>query len=213
MSTKNIKEGLSAIANEVLKDEDNEAEKTMQEAETQAKEILKIAKENADQTYKTIIDEAEAKTQTEKRRIESLTEVEARNRLLQTKEALIDEAFDKAHAKLQELVKTDAYHEHLLQLIEEAAQKLGSKNLVVHLNARDKDWLTQDMLAQLSEKLQVNLKIAKKTENCLGGCKVETPEGNVSFDNTLESRLEQRKPELRLKAAKIMFEEANENAS
>jgi vacuolar-type H+-ATPase subunit E/Vma4 len=212
MSTKSIKEGLSAIANEVLEDVGKEAENIIQEAEARAKDTLKMAKEEADQTYITIVGEADVKTQAEKRRIESLTDVEARNRLLQTKEALVDEVFERVVAKLQELVKTEGYHEYLPRLIEEAAQKMDSKNLIVHLNAADKAWLTQDKLSQLSEKLRVNLRIAKEPEHCLGGCRIQTPKGDVTYDNTLESRLEQRRPELRMKAAKIMFEEAKENA-
>jgi vacuolar-type H+-ATPase subunit E/Vma4 len=208
MNTKSIKEGLSAIANEVLADVDKEAENIVQEAEARAKDTLKTAKENADQTYQTILDEAAVKTQAEKRRIESLTEVETRNQLLETKEAIVNEVFGRALAELQELVKTEVYHEHLTRLIEEAARKIASKNLIVHLNAADKAWLTQDKLSKLSEKLQVNLRIAKKPEQCLGGCRVQTPGGDVAYDNTLESRLEQRRQELRLKAAKIMFEEA-----
>jgi V/A-type H+-transporting ATPase subunit E len=208
MSTKSIKEGLSAIANEVLGDVGKEAENIVQEAETRGKDTLTLAKEDADQTYITIVNEAATKTQAEKRRIESLTEVEARNQLLQAKEALVDEVFGKALAKLQELVKTEVYHVQLLRLIEEAAQKIASKNLIINLNAPDKAWLTQDKLSQLSEKLQANLRIVEKPENFLGGCRVQTPEGDVTYDNTLESRLEQRRPELRMKAAKIMFEEA-----
>jgi V/A-type H+-transporting ATPase subunit E len=208
MSTKSIKEGLSAIANEVLEDVAKEAENIVQEAEAQAKDTLKTAKENADQTYQAILNEAAVRMHAEKRRIESLAEVETRNQLLETKEALVDEVFGKALTELQELVKTEVYHDYLLRLIEEAARKIASKNLIVHLNVADKAWMTQDKLSKLSEKLQANLRIAKKPEQCLGGCRVQTPEGDVTYDNTLESRLEERRQELRLKAAKIMFEEA-----
>ena len=211
MSTKNIKQGLSAIANEVLKDVGSEAETIIQQAESQAKDTLGKAKEDADQTYKTIVEEAAAKTLAETRSIDSQAEVEVRNMLLQTKEELVDEAFTKALGKLQDLTKTEAYHQRLLDLIQEAAEKMTAKNLFVQLNAADQAWLTQDKLNQLSERLQIDLKIMKKPENFLGGCKVQTPAGDVIYDNTFESRMEQFRPELRLKVAKAMFAEEKGN--
>jgi vacuolar-type H+-ATPase subunit E/Vma4 len=54
---------------------------------------LKGAKEQADQNFKAIITQAKSKTEAEKRKIASVTEVEMRNRLLQTKEDLVDVSF------------------------------------------------------------------------------------------------------------------------
>ena len=213
MSTNSIKKGLSAIANEVLKDVGSEAETIIQQAESQAKDILRKAKQDADLTYKTIIEEAAANTLAETRRIDSLAEVEVRNMLLQTKEELLDEVFSKAISKLQDLTKTEAYHQLLLDLIQDAAKKMTAKNLLVQLNATDQAWLTHDKLSQLSERLQINLKIAKKPENFLGGCRVQTLEGDVIYDNSLESRMEQFKPDLRLKVSKAMFAEEKKNVN
>ena len=71
-------------------------------AENEAKETLRVAKEQADKTYHAILAEANQKAEGEKRKIASVTEVELRNRLLQTKEDLVDEAFEKALVKLKE---------------------------------------------------------------------------------------------------------------
>ena len=51
-----------------------------------------------------------------------------RNRLLQTKEDLVDAAFEKALAKLKNFVETDEYHDYLLKtytrcLLKESAKK------------------------------------------------------------------------------------------
>ena len=56
------------------------------------------------------MNQATAKAEAEKRKIASVTEVEMRNRLLQTKEDLVDTAFDKAVLKLKNFVKTEEYH-------------------------------------------------------------------------------------------------------
>ena len=156
-----IKDGLSAIAKEVIGDVQKEAEAIILAAEKEAKETLRVAKEQADKNSQAIISEAKAKAENEKRKIASVTEVELRNRLLQTKEDLVDAAFDKALIKFKEYVETKDYHDYLLKLIEEATKRIDQKNLVVQLNAKDKTWLTQEVLNHLSKKLRLQIKVVR----------------------------------------------------
>jgi V/A-type H+-transporting ATPase subunit E len=199
------KHGISAIANEVIGDVQKEAVALITEAENTAKETLKAAKEQADQNYQTVLNQANAKIEAEKRKIASVTEVEMRNRLLQSKEDLVDLAFEKALTKLKAFAKSKDYHEYLLNLIENNAQKMGQKNLVVQVNAKDQGWLTQDMLDRLGKKLQCEIKLSEATENYLGGCKIQTADSKIIYDGTLDNRLQELKPVLRVEVAKILF--------
>jgi len=200
-----IKEGLSAITSEVLGDVQKEAEAIILAAENEAKETLKAAKKQADQKYQTIIDQAKTKAEVERRKMTSVTEVEIRNLLLQTKEDLVDNAFEKALVKLQDFVKTKEYHEHLLKLIEEVAKKIEGESLLVQVNSEDKTWLKQEMLNSLSKKLRRELKLSGETEDFIGGCKIQTVDGKITCDSTIDNRLQELKPALRVEAAKILF--------
>ncbi len=201
-----IKKGLSAIANEVLEDVQKEAEDIIVSAENQAKETLKVGKEQAVQNYQTLMNQATTKAEGERRKIASVTEVEMRNRLLQTKEGLVDTAFDKALVKLKDFVATEEYHGYLLELIKEVAGRIGQKNLVVKVNAKDTGWLTQDMLNPLSKKLHCEIKLSEQTEDFIGGCKIETADSKIAYDSTIDNRLKELKPTLRVEVAKILFE-------
>ena len=203
MSQKN---GLSAIANEVLSDVQKEAEAIILAAENEAKETLKAAKEQAKQTYLTIIDQATEKVEAEKRKIASVTDVEMRNLLFQTKEDLVDLAFEKAESKLRDFAKTEKYHAYLLQLVEKGARRIGQKKLAVQVNAVDKAWLTQVSLDRLSRKLDCELRLLDETANCIGGCKIQTIDGRISYDSTLDNRIQELKPILRAEVAKILFD-------
>ncbi len=207
MSVSNVKDGLSAIANEVLEDVRKEAEALVTAAEKEAKEILRAAKEEADKNYLTITDQAKAKAEAEKRRISSLTEIEARNQLLLTKEAVVDMAFDKAQEELITFASTKEYNAYLWKLIEKIAKRMPSKKLVLFVNDKDKAWLAQGNLTQLTKRLQLDLDLSDRTENCIGGCRIETADGKVSYDSTFENRLNELKSVLRLAVAKILFTE------
>jgi V/A-type H+-transporting ATPase subunit E len=201
-----VRNGLLAITTEVLADVQKEAETIILTAEKEAKQALNIAKEQADKTYSSITDQASAKAESEKRKIASVTEVEMRNQLLRTKEELVDAAFDKAFAKIKDFVKTEDYHRYMLKLIEHVAKDMGQKDLAILVNAKDRAWLTQDVLNSLSKKIGGELKLSDRNEDYVGGFKIQTLNGKITYDSTLDNRFKELKPILRVEVAKIMFE-------
>ena len=205
MSAKN---GITAITNDVIGDVQKEAESIILAAENEAKATLKSAKEQADKIHRAIITKAKANAEAEKRKIASITEVEMRNRSLQTKEDLVDIAFEKALVELKNFVETEDYHDYLVKLIQSAAEKMGQKNMVVQVNAKDNNWLTQDLLKRLSKKCHCELRLSDKPEDYLGGCLIQSEDGKIICDVTLDNRLQELKPVLRVELAKILFGEA-----
>jgi vacuolar-type H+-ATPase subunit E/Vma4 len=199
------KSGVAAIADEVIGDVQKEAEAIISEAENQAKEILRVAKEKADQTFRQIVAESKEKAESEKRKIASITEVDLRNRLLQTKEALVGQAFEKTVNGLKDFVKTEQYPSYLLRQIEEIAEKMQQKILIVEVNLKDKTWLTPDLLKPAQKKLNVVFQISDQTQEYIGGAKLSSADGKIIYDGTLDNRLEELKPELRIEIAKQLF--------
>jgi len=202
-----IKEGLAAIANEILEDVKREAEEAIHEAEKKAEETLKKAKKEAEKIRNQLLAEAKEEGEVERRKILSQTEMEVRNRLLEEKENLINEAFSRALNRLEDFIQTEEYYDCLLQLISSAAKKICSKDLIIYVNSRDKERLLKKGFKRFCREADVKLKLADETLNRLGGCIIKTPDGRVSYDNTFENRLERLKHTLRIKVAKILFEE------
>jgi V/A-type H+/Na+-transporting ATPase subunit E len=203
------KSGVVAIADEVIGDVQKEAEAIIIAAQNEAKETLRVAKEQADKTYHEILNEANKKAEGEKRKIASVTEVELRNRLLQTKENLVDEAFEKTLAKLTIFVETTEYQTYLIKVVEDVAKRMDQSVLIVEVNAKDKAFLTAELLKKVSNKLKVELILSEQTPNYIGGCKVQTQDGKIVYDATLDNRLQVLKPELRAQIAKSLFGETS----
>lgn len=201
-----IKKGLVALASEVLEDVKREAGEVIREAEKKAEEILRKAKEEAEEARERLLNEAKEKGEIEKRKIESLTEMEMRNELLKAKEELANAAFDKTLSRLREFVQTESYYGCLLKLISEAVEKIDSDTVVVYVNSKDREWLSHGQLDSLSEKLRVKMTLADEPQDCIGGCIVKASSEKISYDNTFENRLRMLKPVLRIKIAKILFE-------
>jgi V/A-type H+-transporting ATPase subunit E len=202
-----IKNGISSISDEVVGDAQKEAEAKILAAEKEAKETLHAAKREGDEKYRELVAHAKARAESERRKIASVTEVEMRNLLLGTKEELVNIAFEKAIAKFKNFIETDEYHTYLLKLIEDIAQKIGGNDLVVEVNAADASWLTQEMLSPLSKKLKAELKLVKSNEQFIGGCIIQTGNGKIIYNSTIDNRLQELKPSLRVEVAKILFGE------
>ncbi len=203
----NVKDGLAAIAGEVLGDVQKESENIILEAETEAKKILHLAKVEADQVYSSIFNQAKNKAEAEGRKIASLTEVEIRNQILQAKEEQVDAAFEKAIGMLKDFTDSSEYRVYMLKLIERASKKISSKSLTITINAKDKGWLNQEELDKISKKLNLDLKLSDQTPDIIGGCIIRTEDEKVTFDSTINSKLDELKASLRTEVAKILFEE------
>ncbi len=205
MSATNVKEGLSAIAREVLEDVQREAEALIASAEKDAQRTLRAAKDEAEKNYQATVDLGTAKAEAEKRKNMSLTEVDIRNRLLQTKETLVDKALQTAQERLSAFTKTKRYHTYLLELIEGTAKKIRSKSLIISVNATDRAWLAQGEFKKLARKLHLELTLAEKAETVMGGCKIQTADGKIVADNTFDNRLQELRPTLRVEVARVLF--------
>ncbi len=205
-----IKDGLTAIASEVLEDVKKEAEAIILKAEKEAKSNLRVAKEEAERDYEVSLNDAKTKAEAERKRIVALTEVETRNRLLQTKETLVNVAFEKAWIKTVAFTKTGEYPSYLISLIVEAAKRINQKKLNVYLTAEDKQKLTKTDFDNLTAELQAQLSFLEIAGEYIGGCKVESEDGRIVYDNTIENRFLQLKPSLRLEVAVVLFAKEGE---
>jgi V/A-type H+/Na+-transporting ATPase subunit E len=202
-----IKEGLASIADEILEDVKKESEKIIRDAETKAEEILRDAKTEAESTRSRILTEAKEKSELEQKKMQSLTQIEIRNMQLQVKENYIKDVFDNVIVRLKQFVESDSYPSCLLNLIEEAVKQIDTEKPVVYVNSKDQKLLKNGALDELAKKMKKNLTLADETVKCLGGCVVKTPDGKLSHDNTFEERLHVLKPSLRIKIAKMLFQE------
>ena len=172
--------------------------------------MLENSKELADQAYLSIIKKAEVTEQAEEKRIASLGDIEVRNKLLQTKDELVDKAIQIAIEKLESFTKTDQYYNFLQKQIERAALGMNSKKLSIQINGKDKMWLSNKKLQELSQKFGVELTITEKSPEFIGGCKIKTPDNNITYDGTIDNRIAELRLTLRSQIANMLFTETNQ---
>ncbi len=184
--------GVDKIKSKILEDAKAEANKIISKAEEEKAKILEKAKEEAEKRKAEILKKGEKEAEMTKNRIISEAKLEAKKKLLETKEEIIEMAINKLKEELTKLPEQPDYKDKLIKLIKEGAISLGGGDLVVRLNKRDIELIDDSTLWNLEKEVESVTKkvtVLKKGEpvDIVGGCIIETADGLKSLDNSLEA--------------------------
>jgi V/A-type H+/Na+-transporting ATPase subunit E len=146
-----------------------------------------------------IIESAKKQAENLKRQIIGSARLGARNQELLTIENAVNKAFEEAKKKLQALGSTDRYKELLKQMVEESMSAVGESNaVIIECNKNDVE-LVRNVVSELQTggKLQQQATVSDQHIDVLGGIRIKSADGTMSYDNTLDSRIERLKPLIR----------------
>lgn len=156
-----------------------------------------------------IIESARKQAENLKRQIVGSSRLGARNKELVMIENSVNEAFEKARARLASSATasggkdSESYRALMARLIEESLPSVGSDEVVIECTKNDAD-LVRKIVADLSKKSKVKATVSDRPIDALGGVRVKSADGTMTFDNTLDSRIERLKPLIRKNIAKML---------
>ncbi|MEX2739468.1 MAG: V-type ATP synthase subunit E [Candidatus Wukongarchaeota archaeon] len=195
----------------ILSDAKAEAEEFIEKAKAEVEEILSKAEEKAQKEAQEILARGERELEAEKRRSLGKIRLAEKMRKLKAMEEHIDKAFEETLESLRELARTSDYKEILANFIVEGGIGLGGGELKVMARKEDIKDINAGQLAEVIAKETGNettVSLSEANVNCAGGVIVQLKDGSIIIDNTFEARLERDRRDLRVKIAKILFEEA-----
>jgi len=141
--------------------------------------------------YDKIISDGKKEADKIEKQITGSADIEARNKQLMALEEAVDKVFSTALDQIKNADRSGDYPNLVKTLIEEAIQILGTSEISISTNAKDKD-IVQSTLSQFS-----GAELSSETIDCLGGIKVKSKDGAMTFDNTIDARIERLKPLIR----------------
>jgi V/A-type H+-transporting ATPase subunit E len=199
-------EGIAKIKERILEEAREEKQKLVEKAQAQARDIEAKYEHKAKEMLNDILDKAGKAAEEKKRRILSMAQLENRKALLQAKQQIIDEVFEKAKAQLEKMPD-----ENYCGLIADMLMKSAiTGNEEVLISEHDKNRITQDFLAKVNENLkglgkQGNLRISETPGRMIGGFILKSED--LEVNNTFDSLINMEREELETEIAKILFEE------
>jgi V/A-type H+/Na+-transporting ATPase subunit E len=155
-----------------------------------------------------IIESAKKQAENLKRQIVGSGRLAARNQELLMIEGAVNNAFEEARKKLATSGGKDSYRALMSTIIEESVSSVGSGEVVIECNKNDVE-LVRKILADLRNRnTSVQAKVSDHNIDVLGGIRVKSADGTMTYDNTIDSRIERLKPLIRKNIAQMLRGEA-----
>lgn len=194
-------EGMERIRESILAEARTQAEAIIKEAEDKVKEMEIQAEKRAEELTKNRFERAEVEAQEAQKRMLSMAELELKKQSLEAKQSIIDQAFDKALVKLNNLPE-EKYAAMIVTALGSVGIK-GGEELIVPPQDREK--FQKGLLKRINDKLGFELKLSDEDRGIQGGfiVKVDGVEINNSFETLL--RMEREKVESEI--ADILFQQ------
>ena len=182
---------LEESIDKILSQSQTELLSSLQQSRDEALDTLSKSQSSLEQEYDRIIDEGKKEAEKIEKQIIGSSDLESRNKQLTLIQEHIEKAFETASKKIESTDRNDDYSKLITKLIEEAIQALGTSDVVIRTNSKDKE-ITQSVLSKFS-----GAELSSETIDCLGGVEVKSKDGTMTFDNTIDARTDRMKPLIR----------------
>ena len=182
---------LESTIDQVLERNSSEFSKSLKNSLADAQNTLSDSLPMLEEEYEKIISDGKKEADKIEKQIVGSADLEARNKSLLIVQESTDKVLEKAKAKIVNMERNSEYSNLITKLLTEATSALNTSDVIVYTNSKDKD-VVQSAISNIS-----GAELSNDSIDCMGGVKVTSKDGSMSFDNTLDARIELLKPLIR----------------
>jgi len=202
-----VEGNIELLTQAVMSEADSAAEQILSAARAKAEAIRQQAREQAKAESEQILEQASRDAERQRRQAIASAQIKARMLELEQREQILAEVFEAARKQLSSVQRWKEYGQIADQLLREAVIHLGAKAAEIHADEATKRFLTKEHLSKISKELNVSLSVKGQLKEGTGVI-VQTEDGRMQYDNTLETRLSRLQNNLRSSAFHILMGEA-----
>ena len=186
---------LEQSIDKILKKTEKEILSVLENAGSDSKQTLDNALPKLEQEFDKIISDGKKEADKIEKQIIGGADIEVRNKQLLLLEEGVNKVFAKALDQIANTDRSGDYSNLINNLLDESTKILGTTEVTVFTNAKDKD-VVKSALSKFS-----GAKLSSDTIDCLGGIIIKSKDGTMTFDNTIDARIERLKPLIRKEIA------------
>ena len=183
--------GLESTIDQVLERNSSEFSQSLKNSLTDAQKTLSDSLPMLEEEYEKIIADGKKEADKIEKQIIGSADLQSRNKTLLIVQESTDKVLEKAKEKISNMDRNSEYSSLIKKLVTEATSALDTSDVIVFTNSKDKD-VVQSAVSNIS-----GAELSSDTIDCMGGVKVTSKDGSMSFDNTLDARIELLKPLIR----------------
>ena len=186
---------LEQAIDKILRKTEKEILLDLKNSGSDSKQTLDDSLPNLEQEYDKIISDGKKEADKIDKQIVGSADLDVRNKQLLLLEEGVDKVFSKALDQIANTDRSGDYSNLIKTLLDEATKILGTTEVTVFTNTKDKG-VVKSILSKYS-----GAKLSSETIDCLGGIKIKSKDGTMTFDNTIDARIERFKPLIRKEIA------------
>ncbi|MBT3591760.1 MAG: V-type ATP synthase subunit E [Candidatus Nitrosopelagicus sp.] len=183
--------GLESTIDQVLERNSSEFSQSLKNSLTDAQKTLSDSLPMLEEEYEKIISDGKKEADKIEKQIVGSADLEARNKSLLIVQESVDKVLEKAKEKISNMDRNSEYSTLITKLLTEATSALDTSDVIVFTNSKDRD-VVQSAVSNIS-----GAELSNDLIDCMGGVKVTSKDGSMSFDNTIDARIELLKPLIR----------------
>ena len=185
---KTLDENLEMLSRSLLSDAHSEADEILSEAKARADAIRQKALDEAEAEGAKILEQASREAERMRSQAIATTQLKARNLLLENREKTLENVFKTAREQLVTVKQWTDYQAIVVRLLHESLVQLKATKAVVRADPTTQSMLTDAAIENISKELNISITLGQPLDKGIGMI-VETANGRLNFDNTLETRL------------------------
>ena len=182
---------LESTIDQVLERNSSEFSKSLKNSLTDAQKTLSDSLPMLEEEYEKIISDGKKEADKIEKQIVGSADLQARNKALLIVQESADKVLEKAKEKIANMDRNSEYSSLIKKLVTEATSALDTSDVIVFTNSKDKD-VVQSAISNIS-----GAELSNDLIDCMGGVRVTSKDGSMSFDNTIDARIELLKPLIR----------------
>ena len=182
---------LESTIDQVLDRNSSEFSKSLKNSLEDAQKTLTDSLPMLEEEYEKIMSDGRKEADKIAKQIVGSADLATRNKALLLVQESADKVLEKAKEKIQNMERNSEYSSLITKLLTEATEALNTSDVIVYTNSKDKE-VVQSAVSSFS-----GAEMSNDTIDCMGGVKVTSKDGSMSFDNTIDARIELLKPLIR----------------
>ena len=186
---------LEKTIDKILDQTEKDILSNIESALAESQQTLDDAAPKLEQEYDKIVADGRKEAEKIEKQIIGSSDLEARNKQLLALEEAVNKVFAKALEQISNTDRSGNYSNLITSLLDESTKILGTTDVSVTTNSKDKE-IVQAALPQFP-----GAELSSETVECLGGVIIKSKDGAMTFDNTLDARIERLKPLIRKEIA------------
>ena len=203
---RSVEENIEALSRAMLDDAKIEAEKILADAQVKADKIRHQIEEEAAVERNQILDKARQESDRLRGQLIATTQMKTRTMELEHREKLLDNVFNTAKQQLGDVIKRSDYDVIARRLVHEALTQLKTNSAKIHADPKTQSLLTNKVIDELAKEFNTSLSFGEPLTQGTGII-LETDDGHLLYDNTLETRLSRLQNGLRPPVYRILIGE------